>query len=77
MLGRPYSISGKIIHGDKRGSEIGFPTANIKLKPNILLSGVYAVFTYIDGKKYYAINIWSSFDFFIVMKYLIFKRMSL
>ena len=55
MLGRPYSISGKIIHGDKRGSEIGFPTANIKLKPNILLSGVYAVFTYIDGKKYYAI----------------------
>ena len=55
MLGRTYSISGKIIHGDKRGSEIGFPTANIKLKPNILLSGVYAVFTYIDGKKYYAI----------------------
>jgi riboflavin kinase/FMN adenylyltransferase len=44
MLGRSYSISGKIIHGEKRGSKIGFPTANIKLKANILLSGVYAGF---------------------------------
>ena len=55
MLGRPYSISGKIIHGEKRGSKIGFPTANIKLKENVLLGGVYAVSTYIDGKEYYAV----------------------
>ena len=55
MLGRPYSISGKIMHGDKRGSKIGFPTANIKLKPNILLGGVYAVSTYIDNKQYYGV----------------------
>ena len=52
MLGRPYIVSGKITHGDKRGSQIGFPTANIKLEPNILLNGVYAVSTYIDSKKY-------------------------
>ena len=55
MLGRPYSISGKIMHGDKRGSTIGFPTANIKLEPNVLLSGVYAVSTFIDNKKYHAV----------------------
>ena len=55
MLGRPYSISGKIMHGDKRGSKIGFPTANIKLKPNILLDGVYAVSTYINNKVYYGV----------------------
>jgi riboflavin kinase/FMN adenylyltransferase len=55
MLGRPYSISGKIIHGEKMGSKIGFPTANIKLKDNVLLSGVYAVSTYIDSTEYYAV----------------------
>ncbi len=52
MLGRPYIVSGKIMHGDKRGSQIGFPTANIKLEPNILLNGVYAISTYINSKKY-------------------------
>ena len=55
MLGRPYSISGKIMHGEKRGSKIGFPTANIKLEPNILLGGVYAVSTFIGNKKYHAV----------------------
>ena len=54
MLGRPYTVSGKIIHGDKRGRTIGFPTANIKLEPNILLSGVYAVST-LFKKKYYGV----------------------
>ena len=55
MLGRPYTVSGKIIHGDKRGRTIGFPTANIKLEPNILLSGVYAVSTLFKKKKYYGV----------------------
>ena len=55
MLNRPYSISGKIAHGEKRGSQIGFPTANISLKPNILLNGVYAVTTSINNKKYHGV----------------------
>ena len=55
MLNRPYSISGKIMHGEKRGSQIGFPTANISLKPNILLNGVYAVTTIINKNKYHGI----------------------
>ena len=44
LLGRPYSISGKVIHGDKRGREIGFPTANIHMFHNRPpLQGVFAV----------------------------------
>ncbi|GAA6170609.1 bifunctional riboflavin kinase/FAD synthetase [Colwellia sp. KU-HH00111] len=44
MLGRPYSIIGKVFHGDKRGRELGFPTANVLLKrQNSPLEGVFAV----------------------------------
>ena len=31
LLGRPYRISGRVVHGDKRGRELGFATANIQL----------------------------------------------
>ena len=44
LLGRPYSISGHVIHGDKLGRQIGFPTANIQLQHNRPpLSGIFAV----------------------------------
>ncbi len=44
LLGRPYCISGRVIHGDKRGREMGFPTANIALnRSKSPLLGVYAV----------------------------------
>ncbi|MCL9781382.1 bifunctional riboflavin kinase/FAD synthetase [Vibrio sp. S4M6] len=44
MLGRPYSISGRISHGRKLGRTIGFPTANIPLKRTVSpVSGVYVV----------------------------------
>ncbi len=44
MLGRPYTIEGRVAHGDKRGRTIGFPTANIRLqRPATALHGVYAV----------------------------------
>ncbi len=33
LLGAPWFVSGEVIHGDKRGRELGFPTANLKLKP--------------------------------------------
>ena len=43
-LGRPYSISGRVVHGDKLGREIGFPTANVQLKHNRPpLTGIYVV----------------------------------
>ncbi len=44
MLGRPYSIMGKVFHGDKRGRQLGFPTANVLLKRRKSpLDGVFAV----------------------------------
>ena len=44
LLGRPYSISGRVVHGDKLGRTIGFPTANIQLKHNRPpLMGIFAV----------------------------------
>ncbi|ATF08948.1 bifunctional riboflavin kinase/FAD synthetase [Candidatus Enterovibrio altilux] len=44
MLGRPYSISGRISHGKKLGRTIGFPTANVPLKRIVSpVSGVYVV----------------------------------
>jgi len=43
LLGRPYAISGRVAHGDKRGRNLGFPTANIPLKHRPPLSGIFAV----------------------------------
>jgi len=44
LLGRPYSISGRIVHGRKLGRELGFATANVQLRHNRPpLSGIFAV----------------------------------
>ena len=44
FLGRAYSISGRVVHGDKLGREIGFPTANVQLKHNRPpLTGIFVV----------------------------------
>ncbi len=44
LLGRPYSIAGRVAHGDKLGRQLGYPTANIQLKHRRpALSGVFTV----------------------------------
>ncbi|PKO47870.1 MAG: bifunctional riboflavin kinase/FAD synthetase [Betaproteobacteria bacterium HGW-Betaproteobacteria-22] len=44
LLGRAYSISGKVVHGAKRGRLLGFPTANVHMRhERPALTGVYAV----------------------------------
>lgn len=44
LLGRWYYISGRVIHGDKRGNELGYPTANVALnRKTSPLAGIYAV----------------------------------
>ncbi len=44
LLGRPYAMSGRVAHGDKRGRTIGFPTANIFLhRASSPVAGVFAV----------------------------------
>ncbi len=60
-LGRPFEVRGVVIHGDQRGSQLGFPTANIEV-PNMMClpaDGVYAGHcTRSDGSRYVcAINV--------------------
>ncbi len=44
LLGAPWFTSGEVIHGDKRGRDLGFPTANLRLDPACgLKHGIYAV----------------------------------
>lgn len=44
LLGRPYIIDGQVAHGDKIGRQLGFATANIRIKHNPLpMTGVFAV----------------------------------
>ncbi|WP_375545214.1 bifunctional riboflavin kinase/FAD synthetase [Niallia taxi] len=54
LLGRYYSIHGRVIHGDKRGRTIGFPTANVEAAGEEIIppQGVYAVKVLVDGKWY-------------------------
>ncbi len=48
MLGRPYSVSGQVEHGDHRGSGLGFPTANVSYPDDKILpkNGVYVTQVY-------------------------------
>jgi riboflavin kinase/FMN adenylyltransferase len=49
-LGRHYSISGRVVHGDGMGKKLGFSTANIQLKHNLPpLSGIYVVNAHAEG----------------------------
>jgi riboflavin kinase/FMN adenylyltransferase len=51
LLGGPWFVSGEVIHGDKRGRELGFPTANLKLDPACgLKHGIYVVRARIGGR---------------------------
>lgn len=44
LLGRPYAIDGRVVQGDQRGRQLGFPTANIRIKHSPLpMTGVFAV----------------------------------
>ncbi|GAB2563162.1 bifunctional riboflavin kinase/FAD synthetase [Gracilibacillus alcaliphilus] len=56
LLGRSYSMSGEVIHGDKRGRTIGYPTANIRINENYYLPaiGIYVVEIKVDGQIHYA-----------------------
>lgn len=53
LLGYPYTLTGTVIHGDKRGRTIGFPTANLEVDPLKLLPafGVYACWVHWNGQR--------------------------
>jgi riboflavin kinase/FMN adenylyltransferase len=53
MLGYPWFVSGEVVHGDKRGRELGYPTANLRLDPSCALRhGIYAVRIGVGGRRY-------------------------
>lgn len=55
MLGRPYAFEGRVVHGEKKGRTIGFPTANIQLKRlRSPLQGVFAVQVQTNDGKMHA-----------------------
>lgn len=59
MLGRPYSITGKVVHGKKRGHGLGYPTANMETNFSYILprQGVYlSRVTLEGGTKYFAMS---------------------
>ncbi len=43
LLGRPYTLSGRVAHGDRLGRSLGFPTANLPLRHPPALTGIFAV----------------------------------
>lgn len=57
LLTRPYQIDGKVIRGDQRGRELGFPTANLSLDVPFITpsTGVYVVDAVVKGRVYPAL----------------------
>jgi riboflavin kinase/FMN adenylyltransferase len=53
LLGRPFQISGRVLHGQKLARQFGTPTANVQLKRHrVPLTGVYLVTVELDGKPW-------------------------
>jgi riboflavin kinase/FMN adenylyltransferase len=50
LLGRPYTMSGRVAHGEKLGRELGFPTANIVLRKRAPLAGIFVVECLLEGE---------------------------
>lgn len=52
LLGRLYSIKGRVVRGKDMGKEIGFPTANLDIESELVpKDGVYAAFAMLDGQE--------------------------
>ncbi|MBH44834.1 MAG: bifunctional riboflavin kinase/FMN adenylyltransferase [Gammaproteobacteria bacterium] len=53
MIGRPYSISGRVTQGEKRGRELGYPTANIDIYKSYAISGIFLVKVLMENNQKY------------------------
>jgi riboflavin kinase/FMN adenylyltransferase len=58
LLGRPFSLSGTIVEGDRRGRTIGFPTANVSVDIQHMLpaDGVYICHAWLGGQRFGAVT---------------------
>ncbi len=57
-LGRPFSLSGEVVVGDRRGKSLGFPTSNLDIPGEMvsLRSGVYACFAEVENQQWQAVT---------------------
>ncbi|MEN6570914.1 MAG: bifunctional riboflavin kinase/FAD synthetase [Anaerolineaceae bacterium] len=57
-LGRPYRLTGSVVHGEARGTRLGFPTANMEIPSERLIpsDGVYVTRATVNGVKYDAVT---------------------
>lgn len=55
-LGRPYTLTGEVVHGDHRGRELGFPTANMDIWEHQVIpaNGIYAGWATLGGERFMA-----------------------
>ena len=53
LLGRDFSLAGTVVTGDRRGRQLGFPTANVAVNPAMALptDGIYATWALVDGAR--------------------------
>ena len=58
LIGRYFSLQGRVTTGTGRGSELGFPTTNLDIDPKQALpaEGVYTTWAYIDDKAYQSVT---------------------
>jgi len=54
LMGHPFNLVGEVIPGERRGQNLGFPTANLDIEPQQALpgNGVYATIAQVDGKQF-------------------------
>jgi riboflavin kinase/FMN adenylyltransferase len=58
LLGRPFSLQGKVARGEHRGTGLGFPTVNLNIDTKMALppDGVYATRAYVGGQEFQAMT---------------------
>ena len=56
LLGRNFAVNGVVAHGEERGRELGFPTANLELNPGLIFpgDGIYAAWAHVESGAYMA-----------------------
>jgi riboflavin kinase/FMN adenylyltransferase len=60
LLAVPFSLSGKVIHGEKRGRRLGCPTANIEIYKSYPINGIFLVNILFEDKKLFGLASWGN-----------------
>jgi len=60
LLAMPFSLSGEVIHGEKRGRRLGYPTANIEIYKSYPINGIFLVNILFEDKKLFGLASWGN-----------------